>query len=158
MSRPGGSEEQWQDQSPLKAGRAERRSLWLGVLLPFFAVLAVVAAIIGLTLSLRSPLQVALLTDAMLTALTLVPLVICLFPLVIASLGLVALFSRWHQKSRSPLRRLEAWTALMEHNVEGWLSRVDSRVLEWAVRLAPLRELLTSFDPPNVEAGDEEIE
>ncbi|MCY3914788.1 MAG: hypothetical protein OXG49_02125 [Chloroflexi bacterium] len=139
---------------PLAPGRAERRGVWLSVLLPFMLVLITVIAIVGTILSLRSPVQVAVLADSMLTALVLCPLVLCMFPLVILSLVLVALLNRWHPRSRSPLRRLEAWTAMMEQNVEGWLGNVDERVLNWAVRMAPLRELLTTFEPPAVESSE----
>lgn len=142
----------------LALGRAARRGLWVSVLLPFIAVLSFVVAIVGLVLSLRSPAQVAVLSDSMLTALVLFPLAICLFPLVILSLVLVALVNRWHLKSRSPLRRLEAWTAALEQNIESWLGNVDERVLNWAVKLAPLRELLTAFDPPASEPTEEGIE
>ncbi len=151
-----------QDESPaqrhLEPGRAERRGLRVKVLLPFTLVLAAVVAIIGAILSLRSPAQVALLSDSMLTVLVLCPLALCMFPLVILSLVLLSLMSRWHPRSRSPLRRLEAWTASMEQNVEGWLAKVDERVLDWAVRLAPFRELLTTFDAPAAEPKDEGIE
>lgn len=139
----------------LAPAREERRSVWLSVLLPFLLALVIVIAIVGTILSLRSPVQVAVLANSMLTLLVLLPLVLCMFPLVILSLALVALLNRWRPKSRSPLRRLEAWTAMMEHNVEGWLENVDERVLNWAVRLAPLRELLTTFDPPAVESSEE---
>ena len=142
----------------VKAGRAERRGLRRGVLLPFTVVLALVVALVGLALSLRSPVQVALLSDSMLTLLVLCPLAVCMFPLVILSLALVALLNRWHPMSRSPLRRLEAWTALMEGNIEAWLGNIDERVLNWAVKLAPLRELLTTFDPPAAESSEERIE
>lgn len=155
MSQEDGSDS---DGRRLAPGRAERRGVWLGVRLPFMIVAALLAAVIGMALSLRSPAQVALLSDSMLTLLVLCPLVICMFPLVILSLALVALLNRWQPRSRSPLRRLEAWTAMMERNIEAWLGGVDGRVLKWAVRLAPLRELLKTFDPPVDESSDEEIE
>ena len=142
----------------LASRRAERRKIWLSVLLPFMLVLVVALVTIGTVLSLRSPVQVSLMSDSMLTVLVLCPLVICMFPLVILSLGLVSLLNRWHPKSRSPLRRLEAWTALMEQNVEEWLGKVDERILEWAVRLAPLRQLLSTFDPPAAESSEERVE
>lgn len=155
MSQQGEPNDEALNQRHLELGRAARRGVWARVLLPFFLMLLVVVAIAGAVMSLRSPTQVALLSDSMLTVLVLCPLVACMFPLVILSLALVALLNRWHPKSRSPLRRLEAWTAAMEHNVEHWLGNVDERVLNWAVKLAPLRELLTVFDPPKVEPGDE---
>ena len=139
----------------LASRSAERRGVWLGVLLPFMLVMIIVIVIVGTILSLRSPVQVAVLADSMLTVLVLLPLALCMFPLVILSLVLVALLNRWRPKSRSPLRRLEAWTAMMEQNVERWLEDVDERVLNWAVRLAPLRELLTTFDRPAVESSEE---
>ena len=137
---------------------AERRHVWLSIFLPFMIVLVIAIASIGTVLSLRSPVQVALLSDSMLTVLVLCPLVVCMFPLVILSLVLVTLVNRWHPKSRSPLRRLEAWTAMMEQNVEACLGNVDERVLNWAVRLAPFQHLLTTFDPPTVDSQDEGIE
>lgn len=138
--------------------RAERRRIWLSVVLPFLLVSVVTLAIIGTVLSLRSPIQVSLMSDAMVTVLALCPLVICMFPLVILSVTLVTLLNRWHPKSRSPLRRLEGWTALMEQNVEQWLGNVDERVLKWAVRLAPFRQLLTTFDPPVADSSEEGVE
>lgn len=150
------------DESPGQSERervpAERRGVLVGVVLPFSLVLVAVVGVIAAVLSLRSPAQVAVLSDSMLTVLVLCPLVICLFPLVILGLALVSSVSRWHAKTRSPLRRLEAWTAALEQNVEGWLGNVDERVLDWAVRLAPFRELLTTFDAPAAEPKDEGIE
>ncbi len=158
MSQQGEPNDESLDQRHLELGRAERRGVWTSVLLPFMLMLVIVVAIAGTVLSLRSSAQVAVLSDSMLTVLALCPLVICMFPLVILSLVLVSLLNRWHPRSRSPLRRLEAWTAMMEQNVEGWLGNVDERVLNWAVRLAPLRELLTTFDPPAIESREEGIE
>lgn len=146
------------NQRHLELGRAARRGVWVSVLLPFTLILVLVVAFVAAVLSFRSPAQVAVLSDSMLTALVLCPLVICMFPLVILSLGLVSLLNRWHPKSRSPLGRLEGWTAALEQNAEGWLGNVDERVLNWAVKLAPLRELLTAFDPPAAESSDEGIE
>lgn len=146
------------DRRERELARAQRRQVRVRVLLPFVAVTAILAAIIGSVLSLRSPVQVAVVANSALTALVLVPLVVCMFPLVILSLLMMALLSRWHSKSRSPLRRLEAWTAMFEQNAEAWLGNVDERVLDWAVRLAPLRQLMTAFDPPPAEPIDEESE
>ena len=146
------------DQRLLGSGRAERRLVVLSVLLPFVIALFIVVAIVGTVLSLRSPVQVAVLSDSMLTVFVLCPLVVCMFPVVILSLVLVSLLNRWQPKSRSPLRRLEAGTAMIERNVEAWLGNVDERVLIWAVRFAPLRELLTTFDQPVVESSEEGTE
>ena len=128
--------------------RVERRRLWLSVFLPFAFVLAIVIVLAGIALSLRTPVQVAILSDSLLTILVLCPLVVIAFPVMILSFSLVTLASRWQAKSRSPLRRLEAWTAALEENIEGWLGQVDERVLNWAVRLAPVRQVLKAFDPP----------
>ncbi len=125
------------------------------MLFPFSLVLAVAVAFVGIALSLKSPAQLAILSNAMLSVLVLCPLVIIMFPLTLLSFALVALASRWWSKSRSPLRRLEAWTALMEENVERWLGNVDESVLNWAVRLAPVRELLMAFEAPEAISPDE---
>lgn len=158
MSQPNEHSEGARELRHLAMRGAERRRIWWSVLLPFIVVLVIALAIVGMVLSLRSPVQVSLMSDSMLTVLVLCPLVICMFPFVILSLVLVTLLNRWHPKSRSPLRRLEAWTALMEQNIEEWLGNVDERVLNWAVRLAPLRQLLTTFDPPAAESSEEGVE
>ena len=135
--------------------RVQGRRFWIAVLLPFLFLLTIVIAMIGIALSLRSPVQVAVLSDSMLTVLVLCPLAVLLFPIVILSFALIALVSRLQLRTRSPLRRLEALTATIEGSVEGWLGQVDGRVLDWAVRLAPLRQLLATFDPPDVATQDE---
>jgi len=153
-------EESGQEREPSElrhpeSARAERRHVWFSVFLPFAIVSLIVVAVIGTVLSLRTPAQVSLLADSMLTVLVVIPLVLCMFPLVILSFVLVALLNRWRAISRSPLRRSEAWTALMEQNVEGWLGDADERALNWAVRLAPFRQLLRTFA---AQSGAEGIE
>ena len=158
MSRLSEPQREMHDQRHRQLQRVERRRLWLSVLLPFSFVLAIVVVFTGISLSLRSPVQVAILSDSLLTILVLCPLVVIAFPVMILSFSLVALASRWHAKSRSPLRRLEAWTAVLEANIEIWLGQVDERVLNWAVRLAPVRQVLKAFDPPadvSLEERDE---
>ena len=140
----------------LELDKLVRRRLWFSLRLPVLALLAVVVPIVGTVLSLRSPVQVAVMADSMLTVLVLCPLALCMFPLVILCLALVSLMGRWHPQSRSPLRRLEAWTAAVEGKVEAVLGNVDTRVLNWAVRLAPLRQLLRTFETPNDELQNEE--
>ena len=129
--------------------REQKRRVWLSIVLPFSLALLLVAAFVVAALSLRSPAQVSILADSMLTLLVLCPLALVLFPLLVISIGLVALMSRLTGRSRSPLRRLEAWTAAGEKHIEGWLARIDGQVLEWAVRLAPFRQLLHVFDAPD---------
>lgn len=134
--------------------RAQRRRLWLSVVLPFGLALIVVAVFIGIALSLRSPAQVAIVSNSLLTLLVLCPSVALMFPIVILCIALVTLMSRWPDRTRSPLRRIEGWTAMLEANSETWLGRIDEQVLNWAVRLAPMRQLLRAFDPPDDERAD----
>ncbi len=155
MSQDSARNDKLVERQHLELERVQRRCLWLSVMLPFLVVLIICIAVFGVALSLRTPVQVALVSDSVLTVLVLLPMAICLFPIVILSLALVALASRWHARSRSPLRRLEMWTAAMEQNVEAWLGHVDGRVLNWAVRLAPVRQMLRMFDPPAIETQEE---
>lgn len=78
-----------------------------------------------------------------------------MFPLVVLMFVLVALMNRLHVGAKSPLRRLEQWTYTAEKKIESWVSVVDSRVLDWAVRFAPMRRILTIFDTPSSEEQDE---
>ena len=111
--------------------------------------------IIVIMLSLRTPTQVAVVSDFMWTIFILFPLVICMFPLVVLMFVLVALMNRLHVGAKSPLRRLEQWTYTAEKKVESWVSVVDSRILDVAVKFAPIRRILTIFDPPTAEGQDE---
>ena len=135
--------------------RSNRKRFRRVALLPFGLVLGIGCAYLGVVLSLRSPIQVALVSDTLLTLLVLCPAVVCLFPLVILSIALVALMNRWQRATVSPLRRLEAWTAALEGNADRWLGRVDERILEAAVAFAPIRQLLRTFDTLADEENDE---
>ena len=63
--------------------RSQRRRWWLSVVLPFALALAVVAVFVGIALSLRSPAQVAIMSNSLLTLLVLCPSVAVMFPMVI---------------------------------------------------------------------------
>lgn len=135
--------------------RLQRSRLWLSVRVPFLFVLLMMLAGLAAVLMLPAPGQVALVTDAMLTLLVLCPSIALVFALLICAWALVLQMRRWGARARSPLRRLEALTASAHERVDGWLSGVDGHVLDWAVRLAPVRSLLTMFDAPPQESEDE---
>ena len=155
MNQPGIPREQRHQQLDALQRRQRRR----GILLPFMTVLLLMLGFVGVVFSLQSPQQVAVVSDAMLTLLVLCPLAVCLFPLVIGSLLLVMMMGRWQQRAASPLRRLESWTAAAAVRAEGWLGRIDARVLSWAVGFAPLRHMLGFFDAApqagSIESQDE---
>ena len=138
-----------------QSDKLQRKSFRRRALLPFTLVLAIALAYCITALALRSPVQVAVLSDSALTLLVLCPATICLFPLVIASLVFVVLMGRWQRASVSPLRRLEGWTATLEANAEKWFGRIDDQVLRAAVAFAPIRQLLRSFDTLASEQQDE---
>ena len=135
--------------------RLQRGRIRRSVFLPFGLMLLLLTVILGLAFSLRTAAQVAVVSDVMLTALALCPLVICLFPIAILMLMLIAFMGRLQGLSKSPLRRLESWTAAMERRADKWLGRIDERTLQWAVSLAPVRQLLGIFDRPLYESQDE---
>lgn len=135
--------------------RLQRSRAWRSVFLPFSLMLTLLIVMIGISLSLRTAAQVAVLSDSMLTLLVLCPMVICMFPLVILMLMLVTLAGRLQRISKSPLRRLESWTAGMENHVDRWLGRIDERTLQWAVNFAPFRRILGMFDAPSYKSQDE---
>ena len=135
--------------------RLQRNRRWRGVFLPFGLMLMLLTVIIGMALSLRTAAQVAVLSDAMLTLLVLCPMVICMFPLVVLMLMLAAFAGRLQRISKSPLRRLESWAAVMENRADKWLGQVDERTLQWAVNFAPFRRILGMFDAPSYKSQDE---
>ena len=132
--------------------RLYRRRLWLGVWIPFLLVVALIAAGAAIVLLLPTPMQVALVADAMLIALALCPSVVLVFALLLVAIGLAMQLQRWSISARSPLRRLEGMTAAAQQRADRWLGSIDAHVLDWAVRLAPLRSLLTMFDAPPPQA------
>ena len=135
--------------------RLQRNRARRSVFLPFALMLMLLAAIVGAALSLRTAAQVAVLSDAMFTLLVLCPMVICMFPLVILMLTLAIVAGRLQRISKSPLRRLESWTAALENHADKWLGRIDERALQWAVNFAPFRRVLGMFDAPPYQNQDE---
>ncbi|MCY4073210.1 MAG: hypothetical protein OXG60_18110 [Chloroflexi bacterium] len=147
-----------QDRYHAELDRLRRGRYRKSVMLPFGFVLLLVLAYIAIAVALPAPTQVAVLSDAAFSLLVLCPAAVCLFPLSIAILVLVALMHRWQRGTMSPLRRLERWAAALESNADRWLGSVDQRILNWAVAFAPIRQLLRSFDTLSDETvGEEEL-
>ncbi|MCY4464232.1 MAG: hypothetical protein OXE46_01705 [Chloroflexi bacterium] len=136
--------------------RLQRSRLWLSVRAPFLFVLFMMLAGLAAVLFLPAPEQVALVTDAMLILLVLCPSALLVFALLICASALVLQMRRWGGRARSPLRRLEALTASAHQRVDGWLCGVDGHVLDWALRFAPVRSLLTMFDAPQKSEDEAE--
>ena len=136
--------------------KTQRQQTRRYIILPFFLVILIFGALVGLILSLRTPTQVAVVSDMLLTLFVLCPLVICMFPIAVIMLVLIALMNRLHDGTRSPLRRLEQWTYTMEQQVEGWARIVDSRVINYAVKFAPIRRILTIFDTPSSSQSNQD--
>jgi len=136
--------------------KTQRQQTRRYIILPFFGVLLIFIVIAGLVFSLRTPTQVAVISDMLFTLFVLCPLVICMFPVVVIMLVLIALMNRLHDGTKSPLRRLEQWTFKMEQQVEGWARIVDSRVINYAVKFAPIRRILTIFDTPSSNQGKQD--
>ncbi len=151
------ADERLREQQGAQLDRATRGRFRRIALFPFVLVLGIGFAYLGFALSLQSPVQVSVLSNSVLTLLVLCPAAVCLFPLVILSMVLVALMSRWQRATASPLRRLEAWTAALEGSADKWLGRIDERVLEAAVAFAPIRQLLRTFDTLADETHDEDL-
>lgn len=142
---------QYYEQLDKVQGQRIRRYIWL----PFILLLLIMVLIIGILISMRTPTQVALVSDFMLTLFVLCPLVICLFPIVLLMGILIVMMNRLYHGTKSPLRRLEQWTHKMEKRVDTWTSMADSRVLNWAVRFAPIHHILSIFDEPSPNKEDE---
>ena len=126
------------------------------IILPFVVLILIFVVLIGVIVSLRTPTQVAVVSDMLFTAFILLPMVICMFPIVVIMFVLIALMNRLHSGTISPLRRLEQWTYTMEQRVEGLARIVDSRVINYAVKFAPIRRILTIFDTPSSSHGNQD--
>ncbi|GEM_PF-952717 len=142
------SEDNSREQHYQQLDKQQRQLTRHYVLFPFIILLLLMVVILATMLSLRTPIQVAIVSDFLLTLFVLCPLVICLFPLVVLMLFLIGLMNRLHSGTKSPLRRIEQWTYKMEKRVESWTGLADSQVLNWAVRFAPIQSILTIFDQP----------
>lgn len=145
-----------QDRYHADLDKLRRGAFRKSVILPFALVLLLVLAVIGIAIALPDPTQVAVLSNAAFSLLVLCPAALCLFPVAIATLVLLALMRRWQNGTLSPLRRLERWAAALESNADKWLGSIDRRILNWAVAFAPIRQLLRSFDTLSDETADEE--
>ena len=155
MSQQSQSQQESREQHYQQLDKLQRQKTRRSVFLPFFLLILLMFVFVGIMLSLRTPAQVAIVSDFLFTLFILCPLIICMFPVVMLMFLLVALMNRLHIGAKSPLRRLEQWTYAAEKRVEGWASMVDSRVLNWAVRFAPVRRILTIFDAPSPDKQGE---
>jgi membrane protein implicated in regulation of membrane protease activity len=149
MSQQSQTQTETREQHYQHLEKVQRQQTRRYILLPFGFLLLILVVIVGIVFSLRTPTQVAIVSDFLLTVFVLCPLVICMFPFAVLMLMLVALMNRLHDGTKSPLRRVEQWTYKVEKQMEGWVSIVDSRVLNWAVKFAPFRRILTIFDAPS---------
>lgn len=156
MSQQSQSQTEARQQHYQQLEKTQRQQTRRYILLPFFVLILIFIALIGVAVSLRTPTQVAVVSDMLLTAFVLLPMVICLFPIVVMMFVLIALVNRLHSGTVSPLRRLEQWTYTMEQRVEGWARIVDSRVINYAVKFAPIRHILTIFDTPSSSHGNQD--
>ena len=129
--------------------KIQRRQTRRYIILPFILLFLIFIVIIGGIFALPTSSQVAVISDMLFTFFVLCPLVICMFPLTVIMLVLIALMNRLHDGTKSPLRRLEQWTYTMEQRVESLARIVDSRVINYAVKFAPIRRILTIFDTPS---------
>lgn len=154
MSQQSQAQNESREQHYQQLDKLQRRQTRRYVFFPFFVLILLVLVIVGIMFSLRTPAQVTIVGDTMWMIFVLCPLVICTFPIVVLMYILVVLMNRLHRGTKSPLRKLEAWTYTMEKQVERWLDVVDNRVLDWAVRFAPIRRILTIFDTPSSQGQD----
>jgi ABC-type transport system involved in multi-copper enzyme maturation permease subunit len=154
MSQQSQNESRQQHHQQLE--KIQRQQTRRYIFLPFIILLLIFVAIIAVIVSLRTPTQVAVVSDMLFTIFILCPLVICMFPVAIIMFVLIALMNRLHDGTKSPLRRLEQWTYTMEQRVDGWARIVDSRVIHYAVKFAPIRRILTIFDTPSSSHGNQD--
>lgn len=155
MGQQSQSQNESRQQHYQQLGKIQRQQTRRYILLPFLFLLVILILIVGVVFSLRTPTQVAVVSDMMYTLFVLCPLVICMFPIVVLMFVLIALMNRLHDGTKSPLRRLEQWTYTVEQRIDGWARIVDSRVLNYAVKFAPIRHILTIFDAPSSSIEDE---
>ena len=156
MSQQSQSQNEFRQQHYQHLDKIQRQQTRRYILLPLLLLLAILLVTVAVLFALQTPTQVAIVSDMMFTVFVLFPLVICMFPLVVLMFALIALMGRLHDGTKSPLRRLEQWTYTIEQRVEGWARIIDSRVLNYAVQFAPLRRILTIFDAPSSNNGNQD--
>lgn len=149
---------QGQTTSPDKATTRQRgrylhkREVRWQIYLPFFVASLVILTLFIAVALLPQRIQVALVSDWMITILLLCPLVLCLFPIVL--LVTVAAYgaNRLHTSVAPPLERLEELTISMNERVTATTRRVNQGVIRTHTRLAPILHWMHLF------MGDERIQ
>ncbi len=112
---------------------------------------AVVLFLLGIIIVLVLPrrLQVSLISDWLLTVLVLCPMVICMFPLVIGIIALIAGMNQLHQTTAKPLRRLSALSQTMADRTVQTTTVINEKTVDASSRFAFLERLLSVFDEPS---------
>lgn len=132
----------------LDSQRAEaqhRRQTRLFIWLPFGAAILLIlgAVVVAALLPLR--LQLSVVSDFVLTVLVLCPMAICLLPLYIALVVLIAAMNRLHHNTAHALGRAVNWSQSLSRRVDQAAGRLERWSIQWSTRLAPLEKTLFSL-------------
>jgi hypothetical protein len=137
---------------------AHRREILRYIVLPTVGLIALIGLGVGIVLLLPKPGQVSLVADWMLTVFFLCPVMLCLFPIVILMVAAIAGMNKLHDKTLSPLKRLEHMAATLNTNVAQLTDSINHKTVDASVKFAFLDRLLSIFDPPSSPSPNGEKE
>lgn len=140
--------------------RIHRREMRWQIWLPFwFALLLVIVGflVVALPTDPTWRIRTQAIADWMVSAMCLIPLTLCLFPMyLLVFLGVFGM-SKLHDSAERPLRKLENLSASAADYIEQGSDFVKKRVTGFDNRIAPLmRAMDTTFDEnPTIEHHNE---
>jgi hypothetical protein len=126
-----------------------RRETLRYIVLPTVGLIALIALGVVIVLLLPKPGQVSLVADWMLTVFFLCPVMLCLFPIVILMVAAVAGMNKLHDKTLSPLKRVEHIAATLNTKIAQLTDTINHKTVNASVKVAFVDRLLSIFDPPS---------
>ncbi len=136
------------------AMREHRYEVRRQILLPFALVGGVVLTVLVITLLLPQRAQVSLIADLLLTLLVLCPIVLCLFPLMVALWVAVFGLNHVHRGIASGMQRIEDITLSLVERSTAFSQMVEQRFAVLGQYLARFSRVLKVFDPPEEDSED----
>ena len=142
------SQPESQRQSGAELHRRETRRQ---MILPFALAVMLVLAMFGVAALLDGPEgmpRVSIISNFLVSILIICPAIICLFPIYLLIVAAIYGANRLHDRTRSPLERLEKLAGDSADRLEGLTASVSKRAISWNASLAPILNLTRFFDSP----------
>jgi predicted PurR-regulated permease PerM len=143
-----------QKQQARDSVRLHRQNVRWRILMPFLLGIVLITACAVIIMLFPRRLQVALVSDFMITLFMLCPAAICMLPITLLMIAAAFGMNRVHDGLVRPLNRLQDASESIQNSTTAASDMLNQRTVDLSARLGVLYRLLDIFDQPDA-ANDE---